>query len=174
MSERWCAERTNVSRMVPEEGVEPTHRCRYGILSPARLPVPPLRPESHRIAEFGFVLPTCMRRWLVVVLLGLAAIRFSSVAYQSLTLSVGDFYSTLPGAYVEKFNPTLWNSPDFLDEVGKRPSYRRGPTQLLTTLPLSFLNSYKEISRVLLFVYAGLILASAYCMWRSFSASRNR
>ncbi len=34
------------SRMVPEEGVEPTHSCLYGILSPARLPVPPLRPET--------------------------------------------------------------------------------------------------------------------------------
>ena len=32
-------------RLVPEEGVEPTHSCEYGILSPARLPVPPLRPE---------------------------------------------------------------------------------------------------------------------------------
>jgi hypothetical protein len=29
--------------MVPEEGVEPTHPCGYWILSPARLPVPPLR-----------------------------------------------------------------------------------------------------------------------------------
>ena len=37
-------------RMVPEEGVEPTHSCLYGILSPARLPVPPLRPESFRIS----------------------------------------------------------------------------------------------------------------------------
>ena len=36
--------------MVPEEGVEPTHSCLYGILSPARLPVPPLRPELRIIA----------------------------------------------------------------------------------------------------------------------------
>jgi hypothetical protein len=34
------------TRLVPEEGVEPTHSCLYGILSPARLPVPPLRPEA--------------------------------------------------------------------------------------------------------------------------------
>ena len=32
-------------RLVPEEGVEPTHSCLYGILSPARLPVPPFRHE---------------------------------------------------------------------------------------------------------------------------------
>ena len=37
--------------MVPEEGVEPTHPFGYGILSPARLPVPPLRPELLRISE---------------------------------------------------------------------------------------------------------------------------
>ena len=36
--------------MVPEEGVEPTHPFGYGILSPARLPVPPLRLESLRIS----------------------------------------------------------------------------------------------------------------------------
>ncbi len=29
--------------MVPEEGVEPTRPCGHRILSPARLPVPPLR-----------------------------------------------------------------------------------------------------------------------------------
>ncbi len=29
--------------MVPEEGVEPSRPCGHGILSPARLPVPPLR-----------------------------------------------------------------------------------------------------------------------------------
>ncbi len=40
--------------MVPEEGVEPTHPFGYGILSPARLPVPPLRLELHRISGSGF------------------------------------------------------------------------------------------------------------------------
>src|SRR3990172_8898548 len=29
--------------VVPEEGVEPSRPCGHGILSPARLPVPPLR-----------------------------------------------------------------------------------------------------------------------------------
>ena len=38
-------------RLVPEEGVEPTHSCLYGILSPARLPVPPFRHELLIIAE---------------------------------------------------------------------------------------------------------------------------
>ena len=34
-------------KVVPEVGLEPTHCCQYWILSPARLPIPPLRqPES--------------------------------------------------------------------------------------------------------------------------------
>ncbi len=109
-----------------------------------------------------------MTKWFIRVLLILAIARFGLVASTGLTHSIGDFYSTLPGAYVETFNPTLWNSPDLVDEVGKRPSYRRGPTQVLTTLPLSWLDSYAQIALVLLFVYAGLIVASAYLMWRSF------
>lgn len=109
-----------------------------------------------------------MRKWFVAVLLVLALVRFGQVASTGLTYSVGDFYSTLPGAYVETFNPTLWHSPDLVDEVGRRPSYRRGPTQLLTTLPLSLLDSYREIALVLLVVYGALILASAWVMWRAF------
>jgi Glycosyltransferase family 87 len=112
-----------------------------------------------------------MKRSAVGLLLVLAIIRFGHVAYTGLTHSIGDFYSTLPGAYVETFNPTLWNSPDLVDEVGKRPSYRRGPTQLLTTLPLSFLDSYREIALVLLVLYGVLIPASAFVMWRTFSGS---
>ncbi len=112
-----------------------------------------------------------MRRWLVALLLALALVRFGLVAYSGLTYSIGDFYSTMPGAYVETFNPILWNSPDLVDEVGKRPSYRRGPTQLLTTLPLSYLNSYREIALVLLWVYGALVVASAWLMWRTFSGS---
>ena len=42
-----------LGKMVPEEGVEPTHSCLYGILSPARLPVPPLRPELGIIPRSG-------------------------------------------------------------------------------------------------------------------------
>jgi hypothetical protein len=35
--------------MVPEEGVEPTRPCGHRILSPARLPVPPLRVGHSKI-----------------------------------------------------------------------------------------------------------------------------
>jgi hypothetical protein len=38
--------------LVPEEGVEPTRPCGHRILSPARLPVPPLR-RGGNDREFG-------------------------------------------------------------------------------------------------------------------------
>ncbi len=37
--------------MVPEEGVEPTRPCGHRILSPARLPVPPLRRRASMIGS---------------------------------------------------------------------------------------------------------------------------
>ncbi len=43
--------------MVPEEGVEPTRPCGHRILSPARLPVPPLR-ELLRLTEL-YQVPFC-------------------------------------------------------------------------------------------------------------------
>ena len=33
----------HVFRLVPKEGLEPTHPCGYRILSPTRLPISPLR-----------------------------------------------------------------------------------------------------------------------------------
>src|SRR5699024_10754460 len=37
--------------LVPETGVEPARDCSHGILSPGRLPIPPLR---HRVAPVSF------------------------------------------------------------------------------------------------------------------------
>src|SRR4030042_1176034 len=37
-------------RLVPEEGGDPSRPCGHGILSPARLPVPPLRRRPERSA----------------------------------------------------------------------------------------------------------------------------
>ena len=110
-----------------------------------------------------------MRKWLVAVVLIAAVARFGHAAYQGLTYSIGDFYSTLPGAYVQSLNRTLWASPDLTNMVGRVSHYHRGPTQYLTVYPLSFLNSYREIANVLLAVYALLIPATAYLMWRAFA-----
>lgn len=110
-----------------------------------------------------------MRKWIVIAVLSLATARFAHIAYQGLTYSIGDFYSTLPGAYVEAFNPTLWASPDLTNMIGRASHYHRGPSQYLTTLPLSYLDSYREIALVLLVVYAVLIPGIAYVMWRMFA-----
>jgi hypothetical protein len=109
-----------------------------------------------------------MRRWLVAILLALALARFVQVASSGLTYSTGDTYTTLPGAYVETFNPTLWASPDLTDVLGKQPAYRRGPTQYLTLLPLTLLDSWRQIALVLLVIFAALIVGSAVLMWRVF------
>ena len=112
-----------------------------------------------------------MKRNLIAVFLLIAVARFGVAAYRGLTYDIGDFYSTLPGAYVEQLNPTLWASPDLTDLVGKSSSYHRGPTQYLTALPLSFLNSYRQISLVLLIFYPFLIGGSAFVMWRAFGGA---
>ena len=116
-----------------------------------------------------------LRRTLIVAaLLAIALVRFGAVAYRGLTYSIGDFYSTQPGAYVETFNPTLWASPDLTDVQGKSSFYHRGPTQYLTTLPLSLLDSYRQIALVLLVVFPVLIAGAAFVMWRAFGgASRD-
>ena len=115
-----------------------------------------------------------MRKWAVIAVLIVSIARFGHVAYQGLTYSIGDFYSTLPGAYVESLNPTLWASPDLTNVRGRASNYQRGPTQYLTAYPLSFLDSYREIANVLLVVYALLIPGAAYLMWRTFApASRD-
>ena len=36
---------------LPKEGLEPSHCCQYGILNPARLPIPPLRRPSSGVAS---------------------------------------------------------------------------------------------------------------------------
>ena len=108
------------------------------------------------------------RTLIVAAILAIALVRFGAVANRGLTYSIGDFYATLPGAYVEKLNPTLWASPDLVDIQGKSSYYHRGPTQYLTALPLSFLDSYRQIALVLLVLYALVIAAAAVVMWRTF------
>ena len=47
---------------MPEVGVEPTHPCGYGILSPARLPVSPLRPGSVQDSNVNLIRSLCATR----------------------------------------------------------------------------------------------------------------
>lgn len=106
--------------------------------------------------------------WAVAIV---AVLRFAAAARGGLTLVGGDFYQTLPGAYVEQANPQLWNSPDLSDSAAfHRDYYLYGPIQYLTLYPMAYLNSYAEIARVLLAVYAILVLGIAVVLWRTMVA----
>jgi hypothetical protein len=38
--------------LVPKDGLEPSQGCPYWILNPARLPIPPLRPDKPVARSF--------------------------------------------------------------------------------------------------------------------------
>src|SRR6266540_311773 len=79
----------------------------------------------------------------------------------------GDFAATLPGGYVQRLNPTLWNSPDLIHSWAyHEQTYFHGPTQFLTLYQLAYFNSYAEIARFLLIAYVFVILAAFVVMWR--------
>ena len=120
-------------------------------------------------------------RLVTCLVLAFAIVRFAIVISSEFPLATkGDFYMTLPGGYAETLNPTLWNSPDLLiprmevrqyfadaERDGAR-TYLYGPTQFLTLYPMVFLDSYAEIARVILVVYAGLILLACWVISKSF------
>ena len=52
-------------------------------------------------------------RLAACLVLACAVVRFAGVVASGVTaVTYGDFAATLPGAYAERLNPTLWNSPD--------------------------------------------------------------
>ena len=120
-------------------------------------------------------------RLVTCLVLAFAIVRFAIVISSEFPLATkGDFYMTLPGGYAETLNPTLWNSPDLLiphmeirqyfaesERDGSR-TYLHGPTQFLTLYPIVFLDSYTEIARLILVVYAGLILLACWVISKSF------
>ena len=109
---------------------------------------------------------------LVLLLLAVAALaRFGAAARGGLTMVGGDFYQTLPGPYVEKVNPGLWNSPDLEGSAAfHKDYYLYGPIQYLTLYPIAYLHSYGEIAKVLLVLYAVLIAAIIVVLWRTMVA----
>jgi hypothetical protein len=105
--------------------------------------------------------------WIVISLV--VAGRVVLVTYSAVDLNRGDFYATLPGAYAETLNPSLWNSPDLMDADGYgRAEYLYGPTQYLTIAPVLVFDSYQSLATALLIVYFGVICAVAEVSWRSF------
>jgi Glycosyltransferase family 87 len=104
----------------------------------------------------------------IAVVAGLATLRFAVAYWSALTAWRGDFYATLPGAYVERINPALWNSPDLSDSWAfHQRVYLHGPTQFLTLYPIGYLKSYAAIASVLLPIYAVLVLGAVVLLART-------
>ena len=106
-------------------------------------------------------------RAIVLVCLVVGALFFAKAFYRGLSFSRGDFYNTVPGDYARRWNPALWNSPDVQPALEyNRGEYLYGPTQYLTLFPIVFLDSYASIASALLVVYALVLLAAWYALWR--------
>jgi hypothetical protein len=80
----------------------------------------------------------------------------------------GDYYASLPGTYVKRVNPVLWNSPDMQGAMGYHlDTYYHGPVQYLTLYPLAYLDSYEAIARTLQPLYLVVLMAGFLCVWRA-------
>jgi hypothetical protein len=102
------------------------------------------------------------------VLLTLVVARVGGVVASAVRNTHGDYYASLPGAYVRTVNPVLWDSPDLKGTWGyHRDTYFHGPSQYLTLYPLAHLDSYAQIAWVLLPIYALLIAAAIVCLLRA-------
>jgi hypothetical protein len=108
-------------------------------------------------------------RWAAAVagaFAALAAARIAGATLSAVNNIKGDYYASLPGAYVERVNPTLWNSPDMAGAWGYHvQTYFHGPVQYLTLYAVAYLDSYSAIARALLPLYL-LVLASAFVLLR--------
>jgi hypothetical protein len=105
--------------------------------------------------------------WVSATLVALAAARIAAVIWAAIWNIRGDYYASLPGAYVETVNPTLWNSPDMEGAWGYHVhTYFHGPAQYLTLYPVAYLDSYAAIARVLLPIYA-VLLAATFVLLRA-------
>ncbi len=103
--------------------------------------------------------------WLSVILLALVVVRVGGVVYSAVTNTHGDYYASLPGAYVRTVNPVLWDSPDMQGAMGYHlDTYYHGPIQYLTLYGVAYFDSYEQIARVLLPIYLLVIGATIFCL----------
>ena len=104
--------------------------------------------------------------WLSASLVALATLRIASAVWAAITNIRGDYYASMPGAYVQHVNPVLWDSADMEGAWGYHVNtYFHGPTQYLTLYPMAYLDSYAAIASVLLPIYI-VVLAVAFMFLR--------
>ncbi len=102
-----------------------------------------------------------------MLLVAVVLVRIASVTWAATTRTKGDFYASMPGAYVETFNPALWNSPDMAGAWGyHRDTYFHGPVQYLTLYPLALFDRFSSIAAVLLPAYAVLLALTFAVFWK--------
>ena len=105
---------------------------------------------------------------LLVLLVAIVIVRVAVMTWSAVGRTGGDFYASMPGAYVETFNPALWNSPDMADAWGyQRATYFHGPVQYLTLYPLAAFDSFARIAAVLLPFYAALLVMAFALIWHA-------
>jgi len=106
-------------------------------------------------------------RAIAAACLTVGALYLAKAIYRGLSFDRGDFYYSLPGAYAQHLNPTLWNSPDLRTALDfNHGAYLYGPTQYLTLFPIVFLDSYRSIALVLLGLYVGALLLAWHLLWK--------
>ena len=111
-----------------------------------------------------------MRRWLKVSLLAVVAARVAAATWAAIWNIRGDYYASMPGAYVRTVNPTLWDSPDLQGSWGYHvDTYFHGPVQYLTLYHVAYFDSYAAIARFLLPLYAVVLCAAFWCLYRALS-----
>jgi hypothetical protein len=104
---------------------------------------------------------------IAILLIAVVIVRLASVTWSATQRTRGDFYASMPGAYVETLNPDLWNSSDLAAAWGyHEDTYFHGPIQYLTLYPLALFDTFAQIAAVLLPLYAALLAITFWMMWR--------
>lgn len=111
---------------------------------------------------------TMSGRWIGLGLLAVVAGRVLAAIWAALSNIRGDYYASLPGAYVRTVNPTLWNSPDMQGAWGYHvETYFHGPVQYLTLYAMAYLDSYAAIAQALLPIYVVSLAFAFWCLFRA-------
>jgi hypothetical protein len=110
---------------------------------------------------------TRLPAWVSVSLVALTALRIIAAVWAAVHNIRGDYYASMPGAYVQHVNPVLWNSPDMQGAWGYHAdTYYHGPVQYLTLYGMAYFDSYASIAQALLPVYI-VVLGVAFVMLRN-------
>jgi hypothetical protein len=111
---------------------------------------------------------TTRATWASAALLSIVLARILAAIWAAVFNIRGDYYASMPGAYVRTVNPTLWNSADMQGAWGYHvDTYFHGPVQYLTLYGMAYLDSYAAIAQALLPIYVVALAAGFWCLYRA-------